>query len=275
MAAQPVQDLRTLLEQRFPDALPVRYGTVEGVATGVEALDAILPSGGLPRGRVTAWSPGGGATALLHAACRAVVARGERAAWVDGSGTVAGVSWRGGPALFRPADALKALECTEVLLRSGGFALVVLSGGQPGETEWVRLSRAAKEGGGALVVVPTAASAEVEAHPARNGSGARGRGGGRAAGGKGAARAAAGATRTSAAAATRALQVTSRTPAEGFHWREGPFGPAQVEAVTVQLRVEAQGLQRRAQVVLPLTHHEHRLSLEPGLADRRGAPRPR
>lgn len=249
--AHPVQDLRKLLEQRFPDSLPVRYGTAEGVATGVEALDAILPSGGLPRGRLTTWEAGGGATALLHAACRAVIARGERAAWVDGSGIVAGASWGDGPALFQPSDPRAALECAEVLLRSGGFALVVLTGVHPGETEAVRLSRAAKEGGGALVVVPGAEPAR--AAPRRSGAHSR----------------------TSATAATTALKVSSRTPAEGFRWREGPFGPAEVEAVSVQLGVEAQGLNRRAQVILTVSHHEHRLSLEPGLADRRGAPAPR
>ena len=249
--AQPVQDLRALLEERFPDALPVRYGSGEGVATGVQALDAVLPSGGLPRGRLTTWAVGGGATALLRAACRAVVARGERAAWVDGHGTVAGAAWHAGPALFRPGEGKAALECAEVLLRSGGFALIVLASAPPGEAEMVRLSRAAREGGAALVLLEGGAP------------------GGERPGGS------APATRTSAATATAALQVTSRTPAEAFQWRVGPFGPAQVSAVTVQLRVRALGMERRAQVALDIAHHEHRLSLEPGLRDRRGAPGPR
>ncbi|MGH7506885.1 MAG: hypothetical protein ACRELX_14605, partial [Longimicrobiales bacterium] len=49
--------------------------------------------------------------------------------------------------------------CAEELLRSGGFALVVLSGVERGAgREAVRLSRAAKAGGGAFVAVTAEAS---------------------------------------------------------------------------------------------------------------------
>ena len=149
-----VLELRKQLEQRFPDAQPVRYGTTGAVATGVVALDAALPAGGLPRGRVTLWHPGGGATAVLRSAAASTLAGGERAAWVDGTGHAAGASWGTGPLVFRPGAAHVA-ACAEELLRSGGFALVVVvwGGGGGGAGEGVRLGRAAREGGSAFVAV--------------------------------------------------------------------------------------------------------------------------
>src|SRR5436190_642052 len=82
MASSPA--LRALLEARFPDATPVTHRTAEPVATGISALDAILPGGGLPRGRLTVWVPEGGATAILRAASQTTVLNGERAVWIDG-----------------------------------------------------------------------------------------------------------------------------------------------------------------------------------------------
>ncbi len=151
--ASSVSALRELLEQRFPDALPVTHRTAGGVTTGIAALDRALPGGGLPRGRLVAWTPGGGATAVLRSACRAALERGERAAWVDGAGVACGDGWRGEAALFRPAGAREALACAEELVRSGGFVLVVLAGARAADTERVRLSRAAKEGGATLVLL--------------------------------------------------------------------------------------------------------------------------
>src|SRR5262245_61726942 len=91
--------LRALIEQRFPDATPLKGGaqTTEQVATGIDALDQMLPNGGLPRGRLSVWAPQGGSTAILRAACHAVVANGERSAWIDGDNTVAGAFWGDGP----------------------------------------------------------------------------------------------------------------------------------------------------------------------------------
>jgi hypothetical protein len=147
-------DLKQTLRQRFPDALPLSYRTVRPVATGLQKLDAMLPSGGLPRGRLTVWTPGGGATAVLRAACHAVVERGERSAWVDVAGTVTADQWLEGPLLLRPVNEVEALVCSEELLRSGGFALVVLAGaGGEVEQSGVRLGRAAREGGAAFVVL--------------------------------------------------------------------------------------------------------------------------
>ena len=119
--------IRALIEHRFPDATPVTHRTAEPVATGIDALDAILPGRGLPRGRLTVWMPQGGATAVLRAACNTTVAQGERAVWIDGLGTVAGPFWEEGPILVRPRNRKHGLRGAEELLRCGGFALVVLA----------------------------------------------------------------------------------------------------------------------------------------------------
>src|SRR5918999_6259627 len=150
--AASVTALRALVEQRFPDALPITHRTT-AVATGLAPLDEILPSGGLPRGRLSAWASEGGATAILRAACLTTVRAGERAAWIDGRGATGGVVWDNGPILLRPKSLTHALRTAEELLRSGGFGLVVLSGLEPARTETVRLTRAVREGGSALVTL--------------------------------------------------------------------------------------------------------------------------
>lgn len=154
MAASSVlPDLRSLLEQRFPDATPVTHRTAEPVATGIQILDSILPGGGLPRGRLSVWMPQGGATAILRASCLSVASGGERSAWIDGTGTITGQFWEEGPVLVRPANRRNSLRAAEELLRCGGFALIVLTGSEPAGTEMVRLSRAAREGGSAFVAL--------------------------------------------------------------------------------------------------------------------------
>src|SRR5438270_6879619 len=66
--AADLSSLRSILEQRFPDATPVTHRTTGQVASGISQLDRALPSGGFPRGRLSAWAPLGGATAILRAA---------------------------------------------------------------------------------------------------------------------------------------------------------------------------------------------------------------
>ena len=149
-----VEALRRTIEERFPDALPLAHATVGAAAVGIAAVDALLPGGGLPRGRLTAWQGGGGGSAVLRAACTAAVARGERAAWIDGAGTVTADGWSSGPLLLRPQGEVEALVCAEELLQSGGFGLVVVTGlGRSAARCGVRLSRAAKAGGSGLVMV--------------------------------------------------------------------------------------------------------------------------
>jgi hypothetical protein len=153
-----VAALRALINQRFPDAAPITHGSTEPVASGVAELDRILPGGGFPRGKLSIWEPSGGVSAVLRAACRATLAIGERAAWIDAAGVITGPAWDEGPLLFRPKDHISALRGAEELLNSGGFSLVVLTGAEPQGTETVRLTRAARDGGGALVALTTNAS---------------------------------------------------------------------------------------------------------------------
>lgn len=157
-ATAAIHDLRERLAHRYPDVLPLSWRTAQAVGTGIVRLDGLLPNGGFPRGRMTVWSPGGGATAVLRSACRSVVAQGERSAWVDGAGMVLGDSWPAGPLLLRPSSSLEALECAEELARSGGFGLVVLSGDRGLERVVVRLGRAVRTGGGAFVALSQASS---------------------------------------------------------------------------------------------------------------------
>jgi hypothetical protein len=146
--------LKEALERRFPDALPLGRSTVGAAVTGIRALDGLLPDGGLARGRLTVWHPGGGATAVLRSACEATVLRGERAVWVDAGGRQGADFWRTGPLLIRAASELKALEAAEALLQSGGVSLLVLHGcSRSAAAAAVRLSRAARAGGSALVLV--------------------------------------------------------------------------------------------------------------------------
>lgn len=226
-----VAALRALIEQRFPDAAPLTGGarTTDQVATGIDALDQALPNGGLPRGRLSVWAPYGGATAILRAAAVAVVAAGERSAWIDGSATIAGAFWQDGPYLVRPASRLHALRAADELLRSGGFSLLILSGAEPQGTEVVRLTRAAREGGTALVTIASGA-------------------------------------------AMASLRLTSRLLR--YRWRHTPFGdPAEAQAVMLRVHSRAVGWHAHADLSLPVTHDELRLSLDPALVDRRGRPR--
>src|SRR5688572_1696419 len=99
-----LSQLRRALEERFPNAVPLPERTVPQISTGVEALDRILPAGGLPRGRLSVWTPGIGGSAVLRSACRRAVERGERAAWVDEVGRITdGEKWGdSGVTLARP-----------------------------------------------------------------------------------------------------------------------------------------------------------------------------
>jgi hypothetical protein len=230
-APAAIEDLKETLARRYPDALPLVWRTAQAVSTGIESLDRLLPNGGLPRGRLTAWSPGGGATAVLRSACRSVVERGERSVWVDGSGWVLGDHWPAGPLLLRPAGTREALECAEELARSGGFGLVVLGvdGGVSGRE--VRLERAVRAGGGAFVVL----SRDVP---------------------------------------VAQLRVLSRLVEASWTWRRDAFGaPVEAEAVIVRVEARSLGWQGRTEFRLPVRGFETRLSPDPGLVDRRGAPR--
>ena len=115
------------------------------------ALDQVLPYGGLPRGRLSAWAPYGGSTARFSAP--PVTPSSPTASARHGSTPTTpwpARSGASGPYLVRPTSRLHALRAAEELLRSGGFSLLVLAGTEPQGTEPVRLTRAAREGGTAL-----------------------------------------------------------------------------------------------------------------------------
>lgn len=149
----PPAELRQALHARFPGAVLLPERSVPPLVTGFAPLDRLLPNGGLPRGRLVVWrSGGGGATAILRSTSLSLLARGERVAWIDGRGVLSD-QWADGPLVVRPRDTELAFRATEILLRSGGFALVVLLGTDPDATTTLRLNRMAHEGGGGFVAV--------------------------------------------------------------------------------------------------------------------------
>src|SRR6185295_5091897 len=146
MSAQ-LAALRTLIEQKFPDAIPLARRTTKPAATGIAELDRALPGGGFPLGKLSVCEPHGGSTSILRAACLAAITAGDRAAWIDGSLTITGAFWEDGPLLVRPRGDKQAVGAADLLLRSGGFRLVVLAGVELDSPDNLRLVRAAHEGG--------------------------------------------------------------------------------------------------------------------------------
>ena len=245
-----IQDVRRLLAEQFPDARPLierdAGRLARPVSTNIPALDRALPGGGLPRGKLTAWAPAAGAATVLRSACRAAIAGGERAAWIDGTETLTygwgrssqseadGVDADGGgglPLLVQPNDRMNALRCAELVLRSGAFALVVLemaAGSEPAGTETVRLTRATRDGGAALVALTERGS-------------------------------------------MAALRITSRLIPHGVRWQRGPFGAAAPLEVRAEVRARALGWNERAEVTLAVAAYDVRDALDLRPADRRGS----
>jgi len=134
----------------------------EAFATAVPALDRLL-EGGLPRGQLVELigSRTSGRFSMLLAALAAVTGTGEAAALVDlGDGLDPAAALGVGIDLerllwVRPPTLKKALAAAEMLI-AGGFPLVVLDLGQRGgrgnEAGWLRLARAARAHGSALLV---------------------------------------------------------------------------------------------------------------------------
>jgi hypothetical protein len=126
--------------------------------TGLDALDALLPGGGLPRGRLTELRGprGSGKTTLLRGIVAAMAERGQWVAYVDARRTLAPRDWADvGSHLWviRPREARKGAWCADILLRCGAFALVVLDGAPPlSRGTAVRLTRLARDAGAVLVV---------------------------------------------------------------------------------------------------------------------------
>ena len=70
------------------------------------------------------------------------------------------------------------------------------------------------------------------------------------------------------------LRMESKILPHSYQWRRGPFNdPVDVQTATIRVRARAAGWNASADITVPVTPHDVRLSLEPGLADRRGLPR--
>ena len=150
-----------LLKQQLADLLDPPRPAAPGLPTGLEALDEVLPGGGLPRGRLTeiVGPSGSGKTTLVRGMVERVAADGGWVAYIDAARTLDPRDWahlgeRQGVWMIRPREGARASWCADVLLRSGAFALVVLDGAPPlSRQTCVRLTRLAREATAALLVL--------------------------------------------------------------------------------------------------------------------------
>jgi hypothetical protein len=165
-AATDLARLRRELEARFGSAVVPLPGSGAGEArpgflSGVAAIDALVPQG-VPRGALSLWTgeAGSGRTAAVRCLVRAACDAGARVALVDATATLDAASWCSGgstPAglwVARPPGprGAEGAWAAEALLRTGAFALVVLDGPPPGQTDVQRLRALARETDAALVV---------------------------------------------------------------------------------------------------------------------------
>jgi hypothetical protein len=161
------------LQLLFPERLQRLIPTVRrGLAFGIPALDAALPSG-VPRGQITALdSPlGSGGTTLLLALAEATLRSDEGVALVDAERSLApqaaahlaalGPFW-----VIRPKVHENAWWCADILLRTGAFGLVIVDRAPaPPRRIAVRLQRLAHDKDAALVIrdAPTHQRADARA----------------------------------------------------------------------------------------------------------------
>ena len=150
--------------------LPPPPPIAPAIPTGIAALDAVLPGGGLPRGRLTelAGPAGSGKTTIARAIVETTVADRGWVAYIDAQRTLDPRDWSHlgdaeGVWMIRPHDATRAAWCADVLLRSGAFALVVLDGAPAlTRSNAVRLTRLARDADCALLVLGDRAGAATQ-----------------------------------------------------------------------------------------------------------------
>ncbi len=131
------------------------------IGTGIAALDAALPGGGIPCGRLTevAGVSGSGATSLARAVVATAIENKQSVAYIDATRTLAPADWAplattGRLWVVRPPTDGQGAWCADILLRSGAFQLVVLDDATPlPRSIVVRLTRVAQDGQVALLVV--------------------------------------------------------------------------------------------------------------------------
>ena len=159
--------LKILREQLSEIIEGAKPGT-PGLVTGLAALDAALPNGGLPRGRLTelVGAPGSGKTTIVRHMVERAVTDGWWVAYVDAARTLAPRDWahigrtrtptpkNEGLWVVRPDQPARGAWCADVLLRSGAFALVVLDGAPVlARGVAVRLTRLARDADAAFLVL--------------------------------------------------------------------------------------------------------------------------
>lgn len=171
-----------VLRQQLAAVVAGTPSSTPGLPTGVTALDAMLPGGGVPRGRLTELlAPAGlGKTTIARSLVAATIRGGGGVAWIDATRTLdprdwaapdthgthgthgtresraAGGALGGFDALWvvRPGDPARGPWCADLLLRSGAFALVVLDGAPMlPRAVAVRLTQLARESDAALLLL--------------------------------------------------------------------------------------------------------------------------
>jgi hypothetical protein len=149
------------LRQQLAEIVEGARPAMPGLATGMAALDAVLPGHGLPRGRLTeiTGAPGSGLTTVARQLVAATLQAGWWVAYIDAARTLAPRDWAAlgrydGLWVVRPGDAARGAWCADVLLRSGAFGLVVLDGAPAlTRTVAVRLVRLARASDAAFVLL--------------------------------------------------------------------------------------------------------------------------
>ncbi len=158
--AARVLALQEELRARFPATLPVAGGSESVLSTGVDVLDRLLPLGGMPRGQVVEWvaARSGGSASLLRRLVLHRAGQDEKVALVDAGRTLAAEDWvvpasTSALTFVRPADPRDGPWCAELLLRAGGFSLVIHDGVGLSEQAAQRLSHLARESDSVLLVI--------------------------------------------------------------------------------------------------------------------------
>ena len=150
-----------VLRQQLAEIVEGTRPAMPGLATGVPALDAALPGGGLPRGRLTeiTGTPGSGLTTFARQLVASTLQAGWWVAYIDAARTLAPRDWAAlgahdGLWVVRPNEPARGAWCADVLLRSGAFGLVVLDGAQAlPRAVAVRLVRLARTSDAAFVLL--------------------------------------------------------------------------------------------------------------------------